>query len=95
MAKFAECNESDRIIYLKDEFVRIIEEIIIDPAEIKKLIPEDKFKVVMDYVPNLKCADCTCGACLSVDKLEARIPKELEPLIEIARKRCEERTYPQ
>lgn len=94
MPKFAECTESDRIIFLIDEFVRSIEELLVDPTEIKKVMPEDKFKMVMDYIPGLKCSDCNCGTCISTDKIEARVPKELEPLIEIARKRCEERNYP-
>lgn len=93
MAKFNECPEAERIIFLKDEFVRSIEELLVDPTEIKKLLPEDKFKKVMEYIPTLKVPECDCGTCLSMDKLDARVPQELDCLIEIARKRCEERNY--
>lgn len=93
MAKFNDCSEAERIVFLKDEFVRIIEELLVDSTEIKKTLPEDKFKTVMDFVPSLKAPDCDCGTCLAMDKLEARIPAELQCLIEIARKRCEERNY--
>lgn len=93
MAKFNECPEGERIIFLKDEFVRSIEELFVDPAEIQKLLPEDKYKKVMEFIPTLKAPECDCGTCLSMDKLDARVPAELECLIEIARKRCEERTY--
>lgn len=93
MAKFNELSDNDRINYLKDEFVRSIEELLIDPAEIKKILPEDTFKKIMDYVPSLKAPECGCGTCLSMDKLEARVPEELQALVELAHKRCEERTY--
>lgn len=93
MAKFNDCSEQEKIVFLKDEFVRSIEEMLIDPTEIKKLLPEDKFKVAMDFIPSLKAPECDCGTCLCMDKLDARIPTELQCLIEIARKRCEERNY--
>lgn len=98
MAKFNEFSETDRIIYLKDEFVRTIEELLVDPNEVQKLsktldISEDKFKAAMAFIPSLKAAGCDCGTCLSMDKLEARVPPELECLISIARKRCEDRAY--
>jgi len=93
MAKFNECPEIDRINYLKDEFVRSIEELLVDPTEIQKVLSAEQFKTVMDFIPTLKSPECDCGTCLSMDKLEARVPAELECLITIARKRCEERNY--
>jgi hypothetical protein len=93
MAKFNDCSEAEKIIFLKDEFVRSIEEMLVDPTELKKTIPEEQFKTVMDFIPNLKAKDCDCGACLSMDKLDGRIPAELQCLITVARKRCEERNY--
>lgn len=93
MAKFNDCSEAEKIIFLKDEFVRSIEEMLIDPTDIQKTLPEDKFKTAMAYIPNLKAKECDCGSCLSMDKLDGRIPAELECLIEIARKRCEDRNY--
>jgi hypothetical protein len=93
MAKFTDCPENERIVFLKDEFVRCIEELLIDPSEIKKVLPEDKFKTVMEFVPSLKVPECGCGTCLAMEKLDGRIPTELECIIGIARKRCEERQY--
>lgn len=93
MAKFTDFNEAERIVFIKEEFIRLIEEILIDPTEIKKTIPEDKFKIVSDCVQSLKVAECTCGQCINMDKLEARVPSELQCLIEMSRKRCEEKTY--
>ncbi len=93
MAKFNECPESERIIFLKDEFVRTIETLMIDPSEIKKILPEDKFAKVMEFIPTLKAAECDCNTCIDMSKLDARVPAELECLIEIARKSCEERIY--
>ena len=94
MAKFTDLNEAEKIQHLKDEFVRIIEEILVDPTEIQKLLPEDKYKTVKDYLPSLKAPECICGTCILMDKLDARIPTELESIIGIARKRCEERQFP-
>lgn len=94
--KFNECSEQDRIVYLKDEFIRCIEELLIDPKDIQKVMPEDTFKKVMEYVPTLVAKDCqrdVCGTCIQMDKLEARIPNELDPVLDLARKRCEERVY--
>jgi hypothetical protein len=91
--KFSECPESERIIFLKDEFIRSIEEMLVDPTEIHKILSEENYKKVMDFIPSLKAPECDCGTCLSMDKLDARIPTELECLIAIARKRCEERVY--
>jgi hypothetical protein len=92
MAKFSECSEADRIVFLKDEFIRNIEEIFVDPTEIKKHLSEDDFKKVMEFVPTLREPGCKCGQCIAVSKLESRIPKELECVIALSRKRCEERT---
>lgn len=93
MAKFNELTEADRVSFIKDEFVRALEELLIEPAELKKVIAEDKFKTVMEFLPSIKQPDCQCGTCLDMDKLDTRIPPELHPVIEAARKRCEEKTY--
>lgn len=93
MAKFSECPEAERIIFLKDQFISNIEEIIVDPTNIKKLIKDDDFKTVMDFIPALKAKDCACNKCIDVSKLEGRIPPELNSLIEVSRKQCEERSY--
>lgn len=93
MAKFDELSKNEKIVYIKEEFIKSIEELMLDPAKLKTEIPDDKFKIVMDYIPTLKVADCTCGSCLSIEKLEGRIPVELQPLIDIAGKRCGERVY--
>ena len=93
MAKFNECSEADRIIALKEQFMKSLEELLTDPSAISKAIPEDKFKQVMAFIPSLKVAECECGTCIDMKKLENRIPSELEPLIEFSRKKCEERNY--
>lgn len=93
MAKFTDCPEVERINFLKDEFVCVLGEMMVDPTEIKKLLPEDKFTTAKEFLPSLKQAACDCGTCIDMSKLEARIPPELQCLIGIARKRCEGRTY--
>ncbi len=93
MAKFNECPEQDRLIYMRDEFIRSLEEFLHDPTEIKKLLSEEKYKTVAAYLPTIKLPECNCGSCIMVDKLEGRVPPELESMIEVARKRCEERNY--
>lgn len=95
MAKFSECSEAERIVYLKDEFVKTIELLMVDPNQLKSLIPEGNFKVASEFIPSIRQKDCQpeCGTCIDMTKLESRIPPELECLVEIARKKCEERAY--
>lgn len=93
MAKFNECSEAERIVALKDQFIKSIEELLSDPSKIQKEMEESKFNQVMSFVPSLKLKDCGCGLCVDMSKLENRIPPELEPLIEFSRKKCEERNY--
>lgn len=94
MAKFAELTDNDRINYIKDEFIKAIEEAMVDPTEIKKLVANDeKFSAVMAYIPQLKVPECNCGCCIAVEKLEGKIPTDLQPLVAVARGRCEARTY--
>lgn len=91
--KFEEFSEKDRISFIKDELVKTIEECFADPKDIKANLSEDDFKKVMDFIPSLKMDGCNCGACIKIDKIESRLPVELNPLIVLAKKRCAAHVY--
>lgn len=48
MARFTDLHEQDRIQYIKDEFIRILELLARDPSKIKSYLPVPKTKKVID-----------------------------------------------
>lgn len=145
MAKFTDLSEQDRIQYVKDGFVLILEQLAKDPGKLKNYIKldlpklnvaafepildnmteeqkkaaqernkllqtkvdaenekltteyktkEDYYKKVETFVSGLKKKEgCLCGSCININITNNVIPRELEPLIDVARKEAEERNY--
>lgn len=92
MSNFNEQTKEEKICRIKDEYFRVIEEVMHkNNAEICKVIPADKLKDVLAFVPKLKPAHCICDeGCIDTDKVDGVVvPDELECLIDIARDRCE------
>ena len=93
MAKWQDIAESEKIGMIKDSLIRGIEEMLLNGAEIKKMMSESDFKQVSEFMPQLKVEGCNCGCCINIGMLESRIPRELQPLVVVAKKRCEAATY--
>ena len=145
MAKFNDLTEQDRIQYVKDGLILILEQLAKDPSKLKNYIKiespkvsvpafekitdttsdaekalieernkalqikvdieneklkaefalkEEGFKKVQDIVSNLKKKElCFCGSCINIDIISSVVPKELDILIDVARKEAEERHY--
>lgn len=94
--KFIEFSENDRIQFLKDEFIRSIEECMVDPAEIAKIIPDKDMNKVIEFLPAFQEKlgfTCNCKTCLDMRVIAGKIPDPLHPLIKIAKERCLNRTY--
>ena len=91
--KFENFSEKEKINYIKEEFMKLASQLRIDPKILEKELNEEQFKAANEFAPQLKEEGCTCGECVDMAKVDGRIPKELEPLLAIARKHCEERTY--
>jgi uncharacterized protein YegL len=145
MAKFSDLSEQERIQYIKDGFVLLLEELAKDPSKLKSYIKlempalnvaafepivdwmtdeqktavtnrnkivkekvdaanekiiadykvkEDTYKKIESIVSGIKKKEgCICGSCININITSSIVPRELELLIDIARKEAEERTY--
>jgi predicted HicB family RNase H-like nuclease len=93
MSKFSDLNERDRINHIRGEFNGLIEKIFLTTDELEKELTEEDFKSVKAYIPELAQPDCACGECVNMAKINGRIPKELSPILAVAKKRCEAKTW--
>ena len=92
MSKFADLSERDRINHVRGEFNELIEKIRLTTEELEKELTEEDFKKVKAYIPELAQPDCACGECINMENISGRIPRELSPILALAKKRCEART---
>lgn len=146
MARFTDLSEQDRIQYIKDGFVLILESLAKDPSKLKDYIKLEEPKLVspvLEYVDDINATDteirarkarnqsvqeyvnaandkilnaykikvdtfkkvesiisgmkkkeaCICGSCININITNSIIPRELETLIDIARKQAEDGLY--
>lgn len=93
MTAFANISKLEQITYIREEYIQLAERLLSKPAELQKLIPADQFKAAHDFILSIKPSDCTCNECISLEKLDGIVPKELACLIPIAKKNCLERVY--
>lgn len=91
--KFSELSEKEQVKKLKEEFMSCIEEGIVNPDSLKKSMKADEFESVKKIIDTEIHIKCDCGQCIELEKINYRIPESLEPLIEVARKRCDARVY--
>lgn len=93
---FAELNEQDKILAIKDTLILLFRKVVIDPSTLKNYInPEEQsFKTVEEFISKVgRKKECYCFGCIDFSAVNAGIPSELEPLIDAAKKQAETRDY--
>lgn len=91
--KFSELNDNEKIRLIKDCFMCILNEMLINPNEIKKSISEDKFTAAMEALEKIKIKDCACKRCIDMSKITYGNIPEFDCLIELSQERCASKTY--
>lgn len=98
MAKFTDFEETKRIAFVRDQFYTLIEGVLAKNDVMKTLETElkpEELKTAIDFAPSVRWTECKCdgGGCLDISKVDGKVPAELRPLIRVARKLCEAKTY--
>lgn len=96
--KFDNLNPSDKARYAKQEFHNIIRAIFENPESLKLFISEKKLsvaqsKAVIKSLNKLNAKQCACCRTFDPAKLQLPIPKELDPIIDIAHINVRTRNY--
>ena len=89
--KYTELSDKEKNAAIRGQFMHLVD-CIFTSDDLKKELPEEDYVKVKEFAKELSIK-CSCGECTLISMYDGKIPEELYPVIDLAKKRAEAHSY--